>query len=445
MDELTLENFRCFRERQTARLAPLTLLIGENSTGKTSMMALARILWDAVVFGTRHPNFKDEPYDLGSFREIVHQAEDDGGQTDFFTAGFGIGSWKGLATFEQGKISTEVRKLHFQKAGVSVEWSVLPDGTIRLEAKTGGGRWQRDVSANQERAPEIAVRVLSELWGPFSLIDPDKQSLRPALGSPTMSEDDSNELFEVGCFPFLKLRERHSKFDRHATPRAIAPVRSRSRRTYDPGPGFHDPEGAGVPAFLAALSLTDKEQWDRLKNVMETFGKQTGVFDELRIRRLGDEANSDPFQLQVRKHAGGSLGTWRNLVDVGYGVSQILPLFLEFTHPEATAMLQLQQPEVHLHPSAQAGLGSILCEVAASGRQLLVETHSDYLIDRIIMDVRDGKTSLKPEDVSLLFFERRDDEVRIHNVEIDRAGNIRNAPPGYRKFFKDEVNRRLGL
>ena len=57
MDQITLKNFRCFREKQTARLAPLTLLVGENSTGKTSFMAMIRALWD-VAYRQRIPDFK---------------------------------------------------------------------------------------------------------------------------------------------------------------------------------------------------------------------------------------------------------------------------------------------------------------------------------------------------------------------------------------------------
>ena len=71
MDRITLKNFRCFRDEQTARLAPLTLLVGENSTGKTSFMAMIRALWD-IAYGLRIPDFKEEPYDLGSFYEIAH-------------------------------------------------------------------------------------------------------------------------------------------------------------------------------------------------------------------------------------------------------------------------------------------------------------------------------------------------------------------------------------
>ena len=108
-------------------------------------------------------------------------------------------------------------------------------------------------------------------------------------------------------------------------------------------------------------------------------------------------------------------------------------------------MSLLQQPEVHLHPSAQAALGSLFCEVASSGQQLIVETHSDHLLDRVRMDVRDGTTGLKPYDVSILFFERDDLAVRIHSLGFDRNGNVLNAPTGYRQFFMDETRRSVGL
>ncbi len=104
-------------------------------------------------------------------------------------------------------------------------------------------------------------------------------------------------------------------------------------------------------------------------------------------------------------------------------------------------MKLFQQPEMHLHPSAQAALGSLFCSTAASGRQLIVETHSDYIIDRILLDIRDKRTKLKPEDVSILYFERGDRDVTIHSIRIDAEGNVLDAPDGYRKFFKDELNR----
>lgn len=108
-------------------------------------------------------------------------------------------------------------------------------------------------------------------------------------------------------------------------------------------------------------------------------------------------------------------------------------------------MFLLQQPEVHLHPQAQAALGSLFCQVAAKSTQLVIETHSDYIIDRIRMDVRDSTTGLKPEDVSILYFEPGDLNVKIHSVRIDAYGNVEGAPPGYRQFFADELTRSIGL
>ena len=87
MNEITLENYRCFRERQTARMAPLTLLVGENSTGKTSLLALIRALTD-LAYHSRIPNFKEEPYDLGSYDEIAHVRDGRGGRAKTFEAGF---------------------------------------------------------------------------------------------------------------------------------------------------------------------------------------------------------------------------------------------------------------------------------------------------------------------------------------------------------------------
>ena len=88
MESVTVKNFRCFREEQTARLAPLTFLVGENSTGKTSFLALLRALWDVAIREVV-PDFRQPPYDLGSFEDIVHnRGTDEVHDADCFEAGF---------------------------------------------------------------------------------------------------------------------------------------------------------------------------------------------------------------------------------------------------------------------------------------------------------------------------------------------------------------------
>ena len=264
--------------------------------------------------------------------------------------------------------------------------------------------------------------------------DPTSTHSIPLCGSPPFSSEDLTALAEFDLLSIIYRRPR---------PFASAPVRSKPRRTYDPALLNPHSEGDHVPTYLANLSVEDKTTWKYLKSRLEDFGKAAGLFDEITIKLLGAKG-TEPFQVQVRKFASRRKGPLRNLTDVGYGVSQVLPVITELLRRGGVSMSLLQQPEVHLHPSAQAALGSLFCEVASSGQQLVVETHSDHLLDRVRIAVRDGLTGLRPEDVSILFFERDGLEVNIHSLAIDEDGNINGQPPGYRKFFMEEIQAVIG-
>ena len=74
---------------------------------------------------------------------------------------------------------------------------------------------------------------------------------------------------------------------------------------------------------------------------------------------------------------------------------------------------------------------------------VIIETHSDYLLDRVLMDVRDEKIGAR--DVLILYFERVGDGVKIHPIEVDAAGRVVDVPEGYRSFFLDEQRRFFGV
>ena len=254
-------------------------------------------------------------------------------------------------------------------------------------------------------------------------------------------EKDLSQLREIA----IAFRQPAGQGLGRGRPFASAPVRSRPLRTYDPVRPSSDPEGEYIPTYLANVHHRDPDGWQILKGKLEEFGQSSGLFDELSIKSFG-KSEGTPFQVQVRKFSGkGRKGPQRNLIDVGYGVSQALPLLSELLRSDAPSMFLLQQPEVHLHPSAQAALGSLFCSIAGPQRQLIVETHSDYILDRVTMDIRDKTTSLKPEDVSILYFEPGDLEVKIHSIRLDEMGNILDAPPTYRQFFVRETRRSIGL
>ena len=432
-ERVALQSYRCFRGRQTARLAPLTLLVGDNSTGKTSFLALLRALWDTAA-GNRVPDFKAPPYDLGSFEEIAHHRGGRSGRAETFAAEIDVGEYHFAVTFgKQGTAPAPIRKL-LKRRDRWIEQHWEQDTLSSLRAGTASDTWDIEVPPDRKFSPSgSAAAPLSSL-----LAFPESD------GVPSFSDKDKAELNEFAESWSLALPGNSE-----SRPFASAPVRSRPRRTYDPARVAMDTEGDYIPMYLADLHFRDRRQWERLKVQLERFGQSAGLFDEISIRQLGRK-DSEPFQMQVRRYDGALKGPQRNLIDVGYGVSQVLPVLVELLrvdHQDNDNLrpLLLQQPEVHLHPSAQAALGSLFCNVAGPHRQLVVETHSDHLIDRVRMEVRDRTTTLLPEHVSVLFFERGTLDVRIHSLRIDDEGNILDAPNGYRQFFMEETRRSLRL
>ena len=227
----------------------------------------------------------------------------------------------------------------------------------------------------------------------------------------------------------------------------VAPLRSKPKRTYDPVRETASPEGDHIPMLMMRLDHTDKDHWNSLHADLVEFGSDAGLFSDIKVRRHGKQM-SDPFQLQVKVRS----SHYANIVDVGYGVGQSLPILVDIMaandrrsrlrRHERTFLLQ--QPEVHLHPRGQAQLASLFIKALKNRRnRFLIETHSDYIVDRVRISVR--QRLLKPDDVSILYFEPKGNAVEIHNMSLDGNGNLEGAPPGYREFFLRETNELLGF
>ena len=224
----------------------------------------------------------------------------------------------------------------------------------------------------------------------------------------------------------------------------VAPLRSKPKRTYDPIRETASPEGEHVPMLMMRLDRTDTPHWKSPPRPSRQVrpGCRTVLGHQGEAPRQADER---PFQLQVKVRS----GSHANLMDVGYGVSQSLPILVDVlersNHRRGhKCTFLLQQPEVHLHPRGQAELASLFVQAfRQSGNRFLVETHSDYIIDRVRISVRKGL--LKPDDVSVLYFEPEGSAVAIHNMTLDEHGNLLDAPRGYRDFFIKETDKLLGF
>ena len=435
--EIRLRDFRCFHEKQKARLAPLTLLVGNNSTGKTSFLAAIRAVWE-IAYERIEPDFRKPPYDLGAFPGIAHSRGGRGGTANSFEIGFSGGGSRSRVEFDvafesQAAVPTP-SVLSWRASNL---WIRHPVGRKKIiDFGSNNGSWRFTMERRFESGRTFSPYLFHWIARAIDEVDEYPGRLKKLTGP--LDTPSSADLKK-----FSRLLRRFRIFPRRRQPFASAPIRSRPHRTYDPTRPLPDPEGAYVPTYFASMHFQNRNQWLGLKKKLEDFGRASGLFDEIGVRQLG-RTEGGPFQLQVRKFSKNrKKGPKRNLIDVGYGVSQTLPVLAELYRSDSPSMFLFQQPEVHLHPSAQAALGSLFCETVASGRQLIVETHSDYIVNRIRLDVRDRRTKLKAEDVSILYFEHEDLDVRIHSMRIDEDGNVLNAPNGYRRFFTDELNRSL--
>jgi hypothetical protein len=134
------------------------------------------------------------------------------------------------------------------------------------------------------------------------------------------------------------------------------------------------------------------------------------------------------FDLRVKVKRNSS---WTSLADVGFGVSQLLPILVADLQLSDDSILIMAQPEIHLHPSIQAQFGNYLVhQVSTSDKQYIIETHSEYLINRLRLCIVKGE--IEPEDVRLYYFENTLKEGSIiHKIELTKQGEILNAPQGF--------------
>ena len=116
-------------------------------------------------------------------------------------------------------------------------------------------------------------------------------------------------------------------------------------------------------------------------------------------------------------------------VHSGFGITQILPIVVAALSVPEGSLLLIENPEVHLHPAGQALMGRFLADVAHSGIQVIVETHSDHFMDGVRIAVRDRLIS--PNEAAFHFFERDGNKSVVTSPEVDENGRLSQWPTGF--------------
>jgi energy-coupling factor transporter ATP-binding protein EcfA2 len=430
--KITLTNVRGFEGTHEISIRPITILLGENSSGKTTLLGAISAALNPEFPATDNL-FNRAPFELGSFDTIATYRGGKYGRATSFSMG-----WK---TEDKGTLSSinATFKSHDGAPrldnftvyhGLDVLTGRMAGGEFNFEFTSQGKEKSRSLKAATNKQVVVKFKTDLKKMKSFRIEDTVRvffDGLRLANSRNPLAKIESHHV--IDSLHHLTMNAATSR--PHAT--ALAPLRTRPRRTYDELNEEFKPEGDHVPLVLARL-LSDKQRDSSIElDALMRYGKDSGLFEKIDVKRLGKQP-SDPFQVRIKMK-----GPDANLIDVGYGVSQSLPIVIDSIIAPKNEILLVQQPEVHLHPRAQAALGSFFVELAATtSKHFVVETHSDYLVDRIRISIAEGK--IPAEQVQLLFLERKGLDVKVHELSLDDLGNITKAPPSYREFFfKEEM------
>ena len=416
LSTVSLTDVRCFAGEHRAKLSKITLLVGENSVGKTTFLGCLNAIGRLASLDDLEDKtncFDQAPFSMGSFDTLARS-----GSTSFRVAigldGSPFGDFA-IQFAEGAGASLKETALELRLSDSSPETG--PTLTIVREApESRSERWRFDGPTFQFNLRQSDVSYVQfTTWLSRSIrygllpFAGDSMQFRKRVGHTT-----DQDLAAFGKF----VNFFRSQFRAPETPLRITPIPARGLE----------------PQRLYPLNPLEGPSSQMDLDAINDAGRRLNLFNRIDVRQVGDGA------FEVLADVSGSL---RNLSDVGYGVSSLLPFLKTLASAPRYTLFLLQQPEVHIHPSAQAKLVEMM---ARSDHAFIIETHSDHVIDWLRILVKEQR--LAPSDVTIIYFERLPSDASatcLHQISLDQRANLSGQPRGYRQFFSHETARLLGL
>ncbi len=432
-----IKNFKAWRDTGDIRLAPLTVIFGGNSAGKSSLGHLLLALKQTALLSDRkrslHLGDPNSLIDLGTFADCLY-GHDTSNKLEFSL------QWK-LSTELSVENTLNPKKEIYQgnelsldatlKAGKSdqpeiekIRYALIKDGKQTLEInqtpdnsliaeplkliKSVGRSWKLD---SPEKFYRFADATLARFQNAGFLADFSLEVERML-----------NALFYLG------------------------PLRSHPERIY-PWSG-DTPQDVGMRGEYAVAALLAAERDSRQLN--RGRGKQLNAFAAFIAKWLTElgvihsfsvkpvAKGRKEYEVLIKTHAD---APEVKLTDVGFGISQVLPALVEAFYAPPNSTVWMEQPEIHLHPQVQARLADAFISAVQAWEggqprnvQLIVESHSEHFLSRLQRRVAEGV--IAPEDVAIYFCKRSGKSAELQPLQLDLYGNIQNWPDN---FFGDEM------
>lgn len=437
--QIRWKNFRGFKDTGWITIKPITMLIGANNSGKSSLIAPLLLLkqtlssrGDAISPLVTRGNL----IDVGSYKDFVFNNKDS------LDISFGL----------RIHIHEKKKKKNIQRVGV------YPPGSVNLIF--GHGDKENDIFLKKIEINDMYDRPYLKRTrlksGKYSLTGLSLNKMKPHERKAVQETRPMNYLFTPESVLYAK---RHSKEDDKSSKESfskdfqhylrivsytfsmvsgffndvtyIGPLRENPKRYYEIS--GEKPRTVGIRGENAANLLQAKnKKWQRAINKwirLFEFG------DVLKINRLADDIFSIELENKEQKKV-------TNFADVGFGASQLLPLIVQAMAADSDSLTIAEQPEIHLNPRLQCNLADLFVEMAKNDHGILVETHSEHLLLRLRQLI--AKNEIDNSDVVTYYIERGVDGSVIRKVPIAADGHIDidDWPKG---FFQDALRESLVL
>jgi predicted ATPase len=384
IERLTITNFKAFAAANLP-LGPYTLLSGLNSSGKSTVLQALALLRQA--------------YD----HDMLHGPDDSAGfplNGDLVELGTGRDVLHEDYVAEQ-EGEPEIR-FQLSAAGVSdAEWRARYGREDDLLLFTGS---TPIIADNASRAPKAGLDAFTVFNDGFQYLRADR--VNPAVTYPRSHEMTARRGFlgAHGEFTVDYLGQHQDDPVRHdvlhhpdASPRLLEQVEA-----------WMGEICPGVRIQAAAIELTD-------------------------LMRLG-------FQFTRAKRV---VSAPRRPTNVGFGLGYVLPIVVACLTAEPGAMLLLENPEAHVHPQGQSAMARLTCAAASAGAQVIVETHSDHILNGVRLAVKRGQ--IPADAVILHYFDRQDDGVQVVSPVMGADGMLSQWPPGFFDEWDRSIDQLLEL
>ena len=356
IEQLTIENFKCFKTEKTFDFGRITILTGANSSGKSSVIQAILAALQTDNFPSNY-SLNGDFVNLGDFTEVSNNND-----------------------------TNNIIQISFKFKGSDIH----EIQTFWKENKKDG----------------LAKRTSF-----------DKQD--------NVEEEKEGFYFEYVSSEFLVSINQVVSYVNY-----ISAFRQSPQRTYlekNKGDYRVGTEGEG---YLDQIVEWEKRGNGKIKALVELM-KEMELIEDIKINRLG----GGRFEVLVKAFKNSLL---TSLSNVGFGVSQFLPIMVADLQLPDDSTLFLAEPEIHLHPSVQSKFGDyIVNQVNKTQKNYVIETHSEYFLNKIRLAIVKGE--LKKEDIKIYFLENKDDDTEVFDIDFKKNGAIKNAPKTFFETYSIDV------